>query len=110
MDRRESIKSLLLGSVAGGLLLNSCDEPAEKVTEKIWEYQYGRNKKEAAIDKVLLEYSIEQYGMEMHLKATKIKPHNNIKSYNMDEGFIFLESKKYLNEIKSMLSIFSCND
>lgn len=55
MDRRESIKSLLLGSVAGGLLLNSCDEPAEKVTEKIWEYQYGRNKKEAAIDKLLLE-------------------------------------------------------
>ena len=39
MDRRESIKSLLLGSVAGGLLLNSCDQPAEKVTEKIWEYQ-----------------------------------------------------------------------
>lgn len=55
MDRRESIKSLLLGSIAGGLLLKSCDEPAEKVTEKIWEYQYGRNKKEAAIDKVLLE-------------------------------------------------------
>ena len=55
MDRRESIKSLLLGSVAGGLILNSCDEPAEKVTEKIWEYQYGRNKKEAAIDKLLLE-------------------------------------------------------
>ncbi|MDC1080933.1 gluconate 2-dehydrogenase subunit 3 family protein [Flavobacteriaceae bacterium] len=55
MDRRESIKSLLLGSVAGGLLLNSCDDPAEKVTEKIWEYQYGRSKKEAAIDKVLLE-------------------------------------------------------
>lgn len=55
MDRRESIKSLLMGSVAGGLLLNSCDEPAEKVTEKIWEYQYGRNKKEAAIDKLLLE-------------------------------------------------------
>jgi hypothetical protein len=55
MDRRESIKSLLLGSVAGGLLLNSCDQPAEKVTEKIWEYQYGRNKKESAIDKVLLE-------------------------------------------------------
>ena len=57
MDRRESIKSILLGSVAGGLLLNSCEEPAEKVTEKIWEYQYGRNKKEAAIDKVLLETS-----------------------------------------------------
>ena len=55
MDRRESIKSLLLGSVAGGLLFNSCDQPAEKVTEKIWEYQYGRNKKESAIDKVLLE-------------------------------------------------------
>ena len=55
MDRRESIKSILLGSVAGGLLLNSCDEPAEKVTEKIWKYQYGRNKKETAVDKALLE-------------------------------------------------------
>ena len=41
-----------------GLLLNSCDEPAEKVTEKIWEYQYGRNKKEAAIDKLLLETTV----------------------------------------------------
>lgn len=57
MDRRESIKSLLLGSVAGGLLLNSCNEPAEEVTEKIWNYQYGRNKKEAAIDQVLFETS-----------------------------------------------------
>ncbi len=34
MNRRESIKSLLLGSVAGGLLLNSCNEPAEEMTEK----------------------------------------------------------------------------
>ena len=62
------------------------------------------------IEDVLLEYSVLQYGMEMHLKATKIKLQNNIKSYNMEEGFIFLESKKYLSEIKSMLSIFNCND
>ena len=62
------------------------------------------------IEDLLLEYSVIQYGMEMHLKATKIKLQNNIKSYNMEEGFIFLESKKYLSEIKSMLSIFNCND
>lgn len=57
MDRRESIKSILLGSVAGGLFLSSCNESAEKVTEKIWKYQYGRNKKEAAIDQDLLASS-----------------------------------------------------
>ena len=62
------------------------------------------------IEDVLLEYSILQYGMEMHLKATKIKFENNIKSYNIEEGYIFLESKRYLSEIKSMLSIFNCND
>ena len=55
MDRRESIKSILLGTVAGGLLLESCGEPAAEVTEKIWDYQYGRNTKEAAIDRALLE-------------------------------------------------------
>ena len=62
------------------------------------------------IEDVLLEYSILQYGMEMHLKATKIKFKNNIKSYNIEVGYVFLESKKYLSEIKSMLSIFNCND
>ena len=57
MDRRESIKSILLGSVAGGLLLESCGEPAEQVSQKIWDYQYGRNAKEAAIDQELLQTS-----------------------------------------------------
>ena len=57
MDRRESIKSILLGSVAGGLLLESCGEPSEQVSQKIWDYQYGRNAIEAAIDQELLQTS-----------------------------------------------------
>lgn len=62
------------------------------------------------IKDVLLEYSLLQYGMEMHFKATKVNRKNNDKYYDVEEGFIFLESKKYLSEIKSMLSIFNCND
>ena len=62
------------------------------------------------IDDVLLEYSVLQYGMEMHFKATKINQYNTIKSYEINEEFVFLESKKYLSEIRSMLSIFKCND
>jgi len=55
MNRRDSIRSLFLGSMAGGLALESCiSAPEEVINEKIWQYQYGRTPKEAARDEALL--------------------------------------------------------
>ena len=63
------------------------------------------------IEKVLLEYSIEQYGMEMHFNATQISKEFTNKNFNiLGKEYLFLETKKYLTEIKSMLSIFKCID
>jgi len=54
VDRRESIKSILLGSVGTGFLLQCCvDTTPEELQEKIWQYQYGRTPQEAAFDEKL---------------------------------------------------------
>ena len=61
MDRRESIKSILLGSVGTGFLLQSCvDTTPEELQEKIWQYQYGRTPQEAAFDEKLFS---EQFNL-----------------------------------------------
>lgn len=61
------------------------------------------------INEVMLEYKLNQYGIEMKFKATKI---NKIKVDNdfleLDPNYSFLEIKKYLKEVKGILSIFSC--
>ena len=63
------------------------------------------------IPNVLLDYNIKQYGMEMHLKAIKINKEYVKKDFNeLDENFNYLKIKNYLSEIKTMLSIFKCND
>ncbi|MGM5468901.1 gluconate 2-dehydrogenase subunit 3 family protein [Flavobacteriaceae bacterium LMO-SS05] len=56
MDRRESLKSMILGSMAVGLTLESCvtETPSEVIEDKIWKYSYGRTPKEAAFDDQLL--------------------------------------------------------
>ena len=55
MDRRESIKSIVLGSLVGGLALESCvSESKEELVTKVWEHQYGRTPKEKALDEKLL--------------------------------------------------------
>jgi len=55
MDRRESIRSLFLGSMAGSLALESCvSAPAEDIKASVWKYQYGRTPQEAAYDEKLL--------------------------------------------------------
>ena len=63
------------------------------------------------IKDVIVDYSVVQYGMEMHFKAISI---NN---FSVEEDFLELDKdykfniiKDYLKEIKTMLSIFSCND
>lgn len=62
MDRRESLKSMILGSMAVGLTLESCitETPPEVIEDKIWKYTYGRTPKEAAFDeKLMLEQFFE---------------------------------------------------
>ena len=55
MNRGVSIRSLFLGSRAGGLALESCvSEPESAIEQKIWEYQYGRTPEEQAYDEKLL--------------------------------------------------------
>lgn len=56
MNRRESIRSILWGTVAGGALLDSCTTATpEQLEESIWKYQYGRTPKEQAVDEALLQ-------------------------------------------------------
>jgi hypothetical protein len=56
MNRRETIKSLLIGSLSGGLILVSCDSNiSSAVEESLWKYKYGRTPKEEAYDQKLLK-------------------------------------------------------
>lgn len=63
------------------------------------------------INDVLMEYSVEQYGMEMHFKAESIK---NISPEDdfllLEKKYTFSNMKEFLKEIKAMLSIFDCNE
>ena len=43
MDRRESIKNILLGSIGSSVLLESCVSLDKEVLDKIWEYQTRQN-------------------------------------------------------------------
>lgn len=56
MDRRDSLKSLLVGSLAGGLLINGCapGKEAPEVQEKPEEKAYGRTPKEKEYDQKLM--------------------------------------------------------
>lgn len=61
------------------------------------------------INDVIMEYSVEQYGIEMHFKAVSIK------NMSLEDNFLQLEKKytfsileEYLKEVKAMLSIFNC--
>ncbi len=55
MKRRDSIKTLIVTSLASGLVLEGC-LPKEKeiIYEKIWKYQYGRTPEEKKRDSELL--------------------------------------------------------
>lgn len=57
MDRRESLKSLLVGSLAGGLILNGCTTEVEKEVPVIKDKDlegYGRTEAEKARDERLM--------------------------------------------------------
>ncbi len=58
MDRRDSIKNLVLGSIGSSILLESCVSSLDnKVLDKIWEYQYGRTPEEKRRDREFLNSS-----------------------------------------------------
>ena len=62
MDRRNSIKSIILGSVAGGLAVHGCKPEAEaKVEQNValpeYSYKYGRTPKEKEL---IVELEAEQ--------------------------------------------------
>jgi len=70
MDRRESLKSMILGSMAVGLTLESCVNTTapEIIEDKIWKYTYGRTPKEAVFDQELM---LEQFFEENELQTIK---------------------------------------
>ncbi|MCH1538474.1 MAG: gluconate 2-dehydrogenase subunit 3 family protein [Flavobacteriaceae bacterium] len=73
MDRRESIKSLFIGSLIGGLALESCvGENQQELNTKIWEYQYGRTPKEKATDERILS---ESFFSSHELKSITVLGH-----------------------------------
>ena len=55
MDRRDSIKSIMLGSIGVGVLFESCVNGVsnEEIKKTISKFQYGRTEKEKAYDKKL---------------------------------------------------------
>jgi hypothetical protein len=70
MDRRESLKSLLVGSVAGGLVLNGC--APEQQTQEVAKEEavgYGRTPKEEAHDQKLMS---EQFFSEEELSTIAV--------------------------------------
>ena len=63
------------------------------------------------INDVIMEYSVEQYGMEMHFKAISIKNVRLEEDFlKLEKKYTFSEMEEYLKEIKAMLSIFDCNE
>ncbi|SHH03334.1 gluconate 2-dehydrogenase subunit 3 family protein [Flagellimonas flava] len=58
MDRRKSLKSILLGGVAGGLAVHGCSPKSEAIAEEstvLKSYTYGRTPKEVQRDQELME-------------------------------------------------------
>lgn len=70
MDRRESLKSMVLGSMALGFTLESCvkETPKEVIEDKIWNYTYGRTPEEAAFDEKLMS---EQFFKDNELETIR---------------------------------------
>ena len=96
MNRRDSIRSLFLGSMAGGLALESCvSEPEAAIEQKIWEYQYGRTPEEQAYDEKLLAqqfFENSELGKIKRLANLILPPneHGNIEDANVPQFIEFM--------------------
>ena len=74
MDRRNSIKSIILGSVASGLVVNGCKPEAETKTENAqplegYSYKYGRTPKEK---ERIMELEAERFFNEHELATIAV--------------------------------------
>jgi hypothetical protein len=70
MDRRNSIKSLLAGSLAGGLAMTGCDPVTDQKVEKVDEAtDYGRTPEEKERDALL---ETQQYFNDHELNTNAI--------------------------------------
>ena len=86
MNRRDSIRSLFLGSMAGGLALESCvTEPKQALEQKLWEYQYGRTPQEKAYDEKLLKNI--NFNKNVNFLVNKIQG-NFLKKYKNEYNFV----------------------
>ncbi|MCB0456158.1 MAG: gluconate 2-dehydrogenase subunit 3 family protein [Flavobacteriaceae bacterium] len=78
MDRRESFKTMLLGSLGASLALQGCVDttPPEVVEEALWKYTYGRTPKEQEFDEKLLceEFFEEDELQQIETLANLILP------------------------------------
>ena len=55
MNRRDSIKTIVIGSLASGLVLEGClPKEKEAIYENVWKYKYGRTPEELQRDLELL--------------------------------------------------------
>ena len=55
MNRRESLKTLVIGSLASSLVLEGClSKEKEIIYENVWKYKYGRTPEELERDLKLL--------------------------------------------------------
>jgi hypothetical protein len=72
MDRRDSIKSIMLGSIGVGVLFESCVNGVsnEEIKKTISKFQYGRTEKEKAYDKKL--FSIQCFNKKEMKTITQL--------------------------------------
>ena len=94
MKRRDSIKTLLVTSLASGLVLEGC-LPKEKeiIYEKVWKYQYGRTSEEKKRDLKLLNKTFFTKGEMRKIKtlANLILPPSPIGNIEQAEVPKFIE-------------------
>ena len=94
MKRRDSIKTLIITSLASSLVLEGC-LPKEKeiIYEKIWKYQYGRTSEEKKRDSELLNKTFFTKDEMIKIKklADLILPPNSIGNIEKAEVPEFIE-------------------
>ena len=94
MNRRDSIKTIVISSLASGLVLEGC-LPKEKKTiyENVWKYKYGRTPEELQRDLELLNqvfFSSDELN-KVRVLANLIVPPNKDGNIDDAEGPEFIE-------------------
>ena len=94
MNRRESLKTLVIGSLASGLVLEGClSKEKEIIYENVWKYKYGRTPEELERDLKLLNqvfFSKEELNI-IRVLANLIVPPTNEGNIDQAEVPEFIE-------------------